>query len=367
MPDNCVPYSMRNVWYVLPLLLLFSCDGGEEEKKESKPVIKGADVSFLPQFEASGIDYKDATGNVKNLLDILKESGVNTIRLRLWHTPQTDHASLTEVKALAERVHATGMNVWLTVHYSDTWADPGHQQKPEAWGEASFTDLQDSVYKYTKKIIREIGPEIIQIGNEINGGFLLPDGSTDNVPDFVALLKKGVQAVRETSPDTKIMIHIAGFDVAAWFYQQLDLYDVEYDLIGLSYYPVWHGKSFTTVQSVIDKLGLTYGKDVVIAETAYPFSLGWEDNVNNTVGLAGQLYPGYEATPAGQKAFLQKIREIVISSPRGAGFCYWGAEWMGYGGEIEIDGELKTGSTWENQALFDFSNKALPALDVFKD
>lgn len=354
--------------YALPFMLLLSCSRDEEEKeKELKQIIKGADISFLPQFEASGIEYKDADGTEKDLLDILKESGVNTIRLRLWHTPQTEHASLPEVKALAERVRAKGMSVWLTVHYSDTWADPGNQKKPEAWSEASFTDLQDSVYKYTKKIMNEIDPDIIQIGNEINGGFLFPNGSTGNISDFVALIKKGVQAVRETSPDTKIMIHLAGFEVATWFYQQLDIYDVDYDLIGLSYYPIWHGTSFTTVKTTIDNLGFTHGKEVVIAETAYPFSLGWEDNISNVIGLSEQLYPGYEATPAGQKAFLQKIREIVTDSDHGAGFCYWGTEWMGFAGEIEIEGELKIGSTWENQALFDFSNKALPALEVFRE
>lgn len=356
---------MRILLYVLPFVLLLSC-GSDENAKESKKIIKGADVSFLPQFEASNITYKDAGGTVKDLLDILKENGVNTIRLRLWHTPQTAHASLAEVKALAERVRAKDMQVWLTVHYSDTWADPGRQKKPAAWSEASFTDLQDSVYRYTKKIMKAIDPDIIQIGNEINGGFILPEGSTANVPDFIALLKKGIQAVRETSPDTKIMVHLAGFEVSTWFYQQLDLYDVDYDLIGLSYYPKYHGKSFTAVEAAIDNLGFAHNKPVVIAETSYAFSLGWEDDVHNEIGLAEQLYPSYSATPEGQKAFLQKVRDLVTDSRHGAGFCYWGAEWMGYGGEIEIDGELKFGSTWENQALFDFSNQALPALEVFK-
>ncbi|HET9053601.1 MAG TPA: glycosyl hydrolase 53 family protein, partial [Cyclobacteriaceae bacterium] len=201
---------MRNLLFILPLAFLFSCDDGRDccvgPNPVDKELIRGADVSFLPEIEAAGVKFYDAANTENNLLDILAASGVNAIRLRLWHTPATEHASLPEVKALAARVKAKGMKVWLTLHYSDTWADPGHQVKPAAWSEASFADLQDSVYLYTKKVMTEINPDIIQIGNEINGGFLLPEGSTDNVPDFVALLKKGVQAVRESSAETKIMI-----------------------------------------------------------------------------------------------------------------------------------------------------------------
>lgn len=328
----------------------------------SKVLIKGADISFLPEIEAAGVTFKNAGGTNKEMLDILKESGVNTIRLRLWHTPTSEHSSLPEVKALSDRIKAKGMKVWLSVHYSDTWADPGHQVKPAAWNAAFFTDLADSVYKYTKKVMTEIEPDIIQIGNEINGGFLLPSGSTSNVPNFITLLKEGIRAAREVSPDTQIMVHVAGFDVATWFYQQLQTNAVDYDLIGLSYYPIWHGKNLTNVQSTVNNLGATYGKDVVIAETAYPFSLGWEDWTNNIVGETGQLVSGYAATPEGQKQFLLKIRQIVTESPKGAGFCYWGAEWVSFKGD-----EATNGSSWENQALFDFSNKAVPALEAFAD
>jgi arabinogalactan endo-1,4-beta-galactosidase len=359
---------MRILIFILPFAFLFSCDeqrdccAGPDPDPVNKELIKGADISFLPEIETAGIHFTDAAGTEKDMLDILKESGVNTIRLRLWHTPETAHSGLPEVKALSERIKAKGLKVWLSVHYSDTWADPGHQVKPAAWNEASFTDLADSVYLYTKKVMLEIDPEIIQIGNEINGGFLLPSGSTSNVPDFITLLKEGVRAAREVSADTKIMIHVAGFDVATWFYQQLSSNAVDYDYIGLSYYPIWHGKSLATVKSTIDNLGAAYGKEVMIAETAYPFSLGWEDWTNNIVGEEGQLVSGYAATPEGQKSFLLKLREIVTTSPKGAGFCYWGAEWVSFKGDEATDG-----STWENQALFDFNNKAVPALDAFAD
>ena len=236
---------MRFLILIFLFAFFFSCESGKDccgpdPKPEDKILIRGTDISFLPEIEAAAVDFKDATGTTKDLLDILKESGINTIRLRVWHTPVSEHASLPEVKELSDRIKAKGMKVWLSVHYSDTWADPGHQAKPEAWNDASLTDLQDSVYEYTKKIMTEIDPDIIQIGNEINGGFVLPDGATDpaHLANFIALLKKGVQAVRETSSDTKIMVHLAGFNEATWFYQQLNTSSVDYDIIGLSYYPI---------------------------------------------------------------------------------------------------------------------------------
>lgn len=357
---------MRTLVKICLLVFLFSCDDPKDccpgPDPVEKELIRGTDISFLPEIEAAGVVFKDAAGAEKNMLDILKASGVNTIRIRLWHTPVDEHSSFEEVKALAARVKAKGMSVWLSVHYSDTWADPGHQATPEAWSAASFTDLQDSVYLYTKRIMTQIDPDIIQIGNEINPGFLLPDGSTDNVPNLVALLKKGIQAVRETSGDTKIMIHVAGFDVANWFYQQLSANNVDYDLIGLSYYPIWHGKDLNVVRSTVQSLGFAYNKQVVIAETAYPFTLSWEDWTNNIVGENGQLISGYPATPEGQKNFMLKLRDIMTESSKGAGFCYWGAEWISFKGDQATDG-----STWENQALFDFDNKAVPALGAFAE
>jgi len=355
---------MRILIFISLLSVLVSCGGTDccvPPPKQQKDLIKGADISFLPELEEDGIKFYNASGIEKDMLDILKESGVNTIRLRLWHTPESGQSTLSEVKALSQQIKAKGMNVWLSVHYSDTWADPGHQVKPAAWNAASFTDLADSVYKYTKKVMMEIDPDIIQIGNEINGGFLLPNGSTSNVPNFITLLNEGIRAVREVSSNTKIMVHVAGFDVAGWFYQQLKTNSVDYDLIGLSYYPIWHGKDMTVIRSIIDGLGTANGKEVVIAETAYPFTLGWEDDTNNIVGEAGQLVSGYSATPDGQRKFLLKIRELVNDSNHGIGFCYWGAEWVAF------EGEVMNGSSWENQALFDFNNKAVPALEAFED
>lgn len=174
---------MRKLLLISLFLFLFSC--GEDTPKDDNPdpdpvdkeLIKGVDISFLPEIEAAGVKFTNAADVEKNMLDILKDAGVNTIRLRLWHTPSTEHSSFEEVKTLAAQIKAKGLKVWLSVHYSDTWADPGNQVKPAAWASATFTELQDHVYNYTKEIMEEIDPDIIQIGNEINPGLLLPSGS----------------------------------------------------------------------------------------------------------------------------------------------------------------------------------------------
>jgi arabinogalactan endo-1,4-beta-galactosidase len=355
---------------ILILLILFglliSCDQrdccGPPQPPDEKILIRGVDVSFLPEIEAAGTKFYDASGVEADVLDILKSNGVNTIRLRLWHTPSSVHSSLEEVTAFSERIKSKGFKLWLTVHYSDWWADPGQQVKPAAWEDASFADLADSVYNYTKKITTILNPDIIQLGNEVNPGFLLPDGGTSTFSNFTNLLKRGVQAVRETSSDTEIMIHIAGFNTAEWFYQELEDQDVDYDMIGLSYYPIFHGKDLNALQLAMNTLGAVHDKKVLIAETSYPFTLEWEDNTHNTVGLESHLISGYPATQSGQKNFTLKIRDMVTKSPNGYGFAWWAPEWVAFKEPGAADG-----SSAENLTLFDFDNKALPALDAFHE
>lgn len=156
------------------------------------------------------------------------------------------------------------------------------------------------------------------------------------------------------------MIHYAGVKASDtdWFFTKVK--SVDYDYIGLSYYPVWHGKDFAVVKSTIDALGTKFSKKVVIAETAYPFTLGYNDWTNNIVGLDSQLVSGYPATPEGQKSFMLAIKNLVKTSQSGIGFSYWGGEWISFKGD-----QAKDGSTFENQALYDFDNKALPVFGVF--
>jgi arabinogalactan endo-1,4-beta-galactosidase len=362
---------MKRIITILSLFALlttqFACSSSDsaEEIPVDPPVatedfIRAADISYLPEIETTGVVFSN-NGKAEDMITTLKNAGCNTIRIRLWKNPAGGHSGLTEVKALAARVKQAGLKVWITVHYSDTWADPGVQTTPAEWKELSFTDLKTAVTNYTSSIITEINPDIIQIGNEINDGLLWPQGKlSTNETQCVDLLKAASATIRSKAPKTKIMIHYAGVNASDtdWFFTKVK--SVDYDYIGLSYYPLWHGKDLTVVKSTIDALGSKFAKKVIIAETAYPFTLGYNDYTNNIVGLDSQLVSGYPATPEGQKSYVLAIKELIKTSKSGIGFAYWGGEWISFKGNTATNG-----STFENQALYDFSNKALPVFQAF--
>ena len=348
-------------------LFLFSCSSNDPEVTPS-PIpnnpgtddfIRAADMSYLPLIESEGTIFKK-NGVAENAITTLKNAGCNTIRIRIWKNPSTTSSSLAEVKALALRVKQAGMKVWLTVHYSDTWADPGNQTPPSDWASLSFVNLKTAVSNYTTLLMTEIQPDIIQIGNEINSGFLWPQGHLiNNESQCLQLIAAASSAIRSQSATTKIMIHYAGIGSGAtWFFNKMS--SINYDYIGLSYYPVWHGKNLSDVNTTITSLGQTHNKKVIIAETAYPFTLNWNDWTNNIVGQNDQLITTYPASNEGQKNFILAIKNLVKQNSKGIGFCYWGAEWVAFRGQTATNG-----SSWENQALWDFNNNALPVMDAF--
>jgi len=321
--------------------------------------IRGADMSSLPEIEASGAHFKN-NGTNQDALQTLKDAGINTIRIRLWKNPATPHSGFAEVKALAQRVKAMGLKVWLTVHYSDTWADPGAQIKPAEWAGLTAEQLKTAAQAYTSQILTEIAPDIIQIGNETNSGLMYPEGNLiNNEAGYLQLVTAISSTIRTQAPDTKIMLHYAGIgDGAQWFFNKVA--NIDYDYIGLSFYPVWHGKNLNELKNTITTLGQAHNKKVLVAETAYPFTLGWNDWTNNIVGTQDQLITGYPATPKGQYDYVYAIRNLVETSGTGIGFCYWGSEWVAFKGNEATDG-----STFENQALWDFDYNTLPVLEAF--
>lgn len=320
--------------------------------------IRAADISFLPLIESEGTIYKHA-GVAQNAITTLKNAGCNTIRIRIWHAPADGHSGLAEVKALALRVKAAGLKVWITVHYSDTWADPGSQTKPATWNTLTFVNLKIAVADYTTLIMTEINPDIIQIGNETNDGMLWPEGKlSTNENQYLQLITAASAAVRAQSPRTKIMLHFAGITSSDWYFNKVR--NIDFDYIGMSYYPIFHGKVLADLQTKMNTLGNLYNKKVVIAETAYPFTLGYNDFTNNIVGLSSQLIPAYPATALGQKQFLLALKNTVRTSAKGIGFCYWGGEWVAFRGPTATNG-----STYENQALWDFQNNSVQAMDAF--
>lgn len=350
----------------LTLLSIFfiQCSKPEQNEpitEEPLQLIKAADLSFLPEAELNNAIYLNKNNQNESPLITLKNSGCNYIRMRIWHSPTSVNSSLEEVKALANRVRQHNMKVWLTVHYSDTWADPGQQQTPAAWQNLSFDNLKSEMVSYTDHLLNEINPDMIQIGNEINSGILFPYGNLmDNEQQCLELIQITANTIRIKKPNCKIMLHYAGIEGSTWFFDKMKT--INYDYIGLSYYPIWHGKSIDEVSTTMQSLGNQFNKKVVIAETAYPFTLLWNDWTNNIVGLQSQLIPAFPATPTGQKNFLNAIKNIHKTSHKYLGFCYWGTEWTSFRGPQATDG-----SSWENQALWNFDNKVLPVMEIFGD
>lgn len=347
-------------------LNLISCASADNSTKnpiknpeQTTDFIRAADVSFLPLIESERTVYKN-NGITENALLTLKNAGCNSVRIRLWKNPANSQSSLAEVKTFANRCKTMGFKVWIAVHYSDTWADEGNQTTPVNWQNLSFSDLKAAVISYTTLVINEIQPDIFQIGNETNNGMLWPAGKLDsNELQYLQLVQSATATIRSLSPNTKIMLHYAGIGSGAnWYFDKVKT--IDYDYIGLSFYPIWHGKILQDVGTTINSLGQTFNKKVVIAETAYPFTFGFNDFTNNVVGLQNQIIQDYPATINGQKDYLLELKSIIRQTNYGIGFCYWEPEWVAFRGTTSTNG-----SSWENQSLWDFNNNALPSMQVF--
>jgi len=357
------------VFILFIFVLLISCskennnidNNPDEDNIIVSEFISATDISSWPQIESKNLVFYNLEGQEEDVLTTFINSGINTIRLRIWYNPVNEHSGFEEVKLFSERLQSLGLKVWISVHYSNTWADPGNQKPPLTWQDIPYNAILDSVYFYTERIINEIHPDYIQIGNEINSGLLFPYGDfSKNESNFLEILSEGIKAVRDNSENIKIIMHYGGINGCNWFFNKL--INIDYDIIGISYYPVWHGKGIGSLSALINNLGNTFNKEIIIAETAYPFTLDWNDWTHNIVGLTEQLIlPDYPASPKGQQDFISKIVDILYTSNYGIGFCYWGGEMVAFNGP-----KATNGSHWENQALYDFNNKALPVLNEFK-
>ncbi|UCF04499.1 MAG: glycosyl hydrolase 53 family protein [bacterium] len=403
----CITFTVLLVWaHVL-----------RPQENESPPTvtrafIAGGDISTLQQIEECSGSFTEC-GEKRDLLYILKDHGVNCIRLRLWHTPQGGTNGLEKTLAMARRIEALGMKLLLDLHYSDTWADPGKQFKPAAWMGLPFETLKDSVFCYTRDVVaafRRQGtpPAMIQIGNEITCGMLWDDGRVCGPFDtskqwdrFTELLKAGIAGVQagmrgirtktgsirdgtvdvststgvEHAPagtvDTsaagpleapEIVIHAdsgGNRAVCIRFYDNLLARGVGFDIVGLSFYPWWHG-TFDDLEDNLFALARRYGKGILVVETAYPWTLGWNDDTHNIVGLPSHVLEGYPASVEGQKRFLTDLAAVIKRTPggRGLGFVYWEPA------AIAVPG---AGSAWENMTLFDFEGELLRSIESFHE
>lgn len=315
---------------------------------ESAPTFaKGADVSWLPQLEALGHKFYDDNGNEEDLLQILKDHGIDSIRLRAFVNPSDDpsngHNSTEEVIEMASRVSDFGFRIMIDLHYSDSWADPGKQYTPKAWEGADLEQLKTHVSEYTTEVmdgLKEAGvtPEWIQIGNEINNGMLHPIGAYSNTTNLVELLQAGSHAAKEVFPDIKVIIHRAnGADEGVdGFYNGLieaGLKDSDYDIIGLSYYPdSIYTTSIDELADNMNTLAEKYGKEVMIVEIGGDVHKN-EDNVYNML-VATQ----------------NKLKDVPDNL--GTGIFYWAPEGVYFGYPL---------SAWNSDGTPSF------AMDAFLD
>ena len=370
-----------------------SSDGPEPVEPTSDPAFFfGADLSYVNQvMDHQGV-YKE-NGTDKNPYTVFADNGTNLVRLRLWHNPLWTkevyggsgtqlYNDIKDVERAIKSAKENGMKVLLDFHYSDTWADPGKQYIPAAWSEIkSIAVLRDSVYNYTNKTLayldaKGLMPDLVQLGNETNCGILYSD-ATQGFPscnvcngqwqNAGTILNAGIKAVRDVSTGltikTKILLHVADPKNVEWWFDGIknNASVSDFDMIGFSYYPLWHTTvGIDDISTTVSSFKLKYNKDIMILETAYPWTTAGKDSYNNAFGDV-QAITGYPFTEEGQFALLRELTEEVKDGG-GLGIIYWEPAW--------ISSNLKdlwgTGSSWENCTFFNFEGDKIKGMDYMK-
>lgn len=348
----------RRFTCLLPLVIAFqSLDG--------RDLIRGADLSGVPERERSGITYR-IDGRERPILEIIQDAGFEMVRLRLFVEADGRWGAVNDLEhtlALAKRVKQAGFPILLAIHYSDTWADPGHQTKPKAWDELNFDSLAEQVHRYTKEVLTAfknagVAPRMVQIGNEITTGMLWPEGrisgdgsgSEKQWQQFAKLLQAASGAVPaaipENTPERMIHIDRGGTKaVVEWFFTNLLKHDVDFEIIGLSHYPFLHN----TMEELRESLAYIDGDlkiPFMIVETAHPHA---------PLSKNDALHPsGFTHSPAGQYRYLRDLTRLVASFPLGRGVFYWFPEGIRHSW---CDGK---------NALFDQEGAVMPAVHAMR-
>ena len=355
------------------------------------PFYLGADISALSQIEQQGGVYLDG-GKPADALAIFMKNGWTCFRLRIWVDPRGGMNGLEYTTKLAKRIKDAGATFMLDFHYSDWWADPQKQNKPKAWANLNFDDLVKQTGSYTENVIKTLKaagatPDFVQIGNEITGGLLWPDAQVkvplstvkvfsgevkvmsppepyddakqwDHLIRVLKAASEGVRAATAPSDHVRIIVHIdcgGDWPVTKWYFDHLTSAGVDFDIIGQSYYPNWHG----TIENLKDNLRETinyYHKDVMVVETAYPS----RHVPVNATAAKNMIWP---MTPEGQRQFLADVIDAVKSAPggHGIGVNYWHPE-------ATYVTNSATGRSWgpDANSLFDATGRPLPAMSVMR-
>jgi arabinogalactan endo-1,4-beta-galactosidase len=304
---------------------------------------KGADISWLTQMENAGLKFYNAGGVQEDCIKILKDLGMNTIRLRVWVNPTGGWCNTADMVAKAVRAKNMGMKLLIDFHYSDSWADPGKQTKPAAWVGQDLNGLKTSVYNHTASVLASlkssgITPEWVQVGNETNDGMLWPDGkASTNMANFAALINAGYDAVKASDASIKVMVHVSnGYDnsLFRWMFDGLKNNNAKWDVIGMSLYPSaanWSSYNTQCLANMNDMVS-RYNKEIMVCEIGMPV-----------------------ADASASNNFISDLLSKVasVNSGKGLGVLYW--EPQAYNG-------------WQGYQLgaFDNSGKPTIALNAFK-
>ena len=362
--------------------------------------VKGMDLSTLLELERCGARYYDK-GQERDILAIMKDYDVDTIRLRLWNDPKSESGEwygagnndLSETIAIGKKVTEAGFGVLLNFHYSDFWADPGKQIKPKAWKDFGMEELEKAVYDFTKESLEKILDEgvnvtMIQVGNELSNGLLWPEGRVPNYDNIYRLVSAGLKACREIDSKIPLMIHLDNGGNNALYREWFDNFTQrggDFDYIGLSYYPFWHG-SLDMLEYNMNDIAERYGKDLIVAEVSMGFTM---ESYQQYEKLSDEERKGYATKPSlvekidypmtiqGQKDFTEDFLNRVgkVTGNHGEGFFWWEPAWIPVPGSgWATPASLKymndpgpCGNEWANQALFDYDGNVLPALEVIRD
>jgi arabinogalactan endo-1,4-beta-galactosidase len=338
------------------------------------PTYLGVDISYANEMDDCGAVYSSG-GQRVDQYQFFKAAGANVARIRIWNDPDwTRYSNLADVKKSIRRAKAAGLQVLLDFHYSDDWADGEKQIAPKAWARLSTPDQAKALYAFTHDTLTTLDreglmPDLVQVGNETNGEIVSSLAKAKEPIDWTRnalLFNAGIKAVRDAGVESKtkprVMLHIAQPEnVEPWFAAAAKAGITDFDLIGISYYSKWSKRSMAQLGATINRLRHLYAADVLVVETAYPFTTDNADSSPNLLG-ADSLIAGYPATPAGQKKYLIDLTQLVLAHG-GVGVIYWEPSWIS---TKTCGTRWGKGSNWENAALFDFKGRALEGSDWLK-
>ncbi len=366
----------KKIWFTAAAIFLVSQFSFSNNVIAADNFYTGADLSYVNEMEDCGAVYRDK-GEKIDPFAFFANQGTKLVRVRLWHNAEwTNYSDLDDVTKTLQRAKTNNMKTLLDFHYSDTWTDPEKQFIPSAWAHITDTnELAKTLYDYTIETLsvldkKNLLPDMVQVGNETNIEILQPEKTiVHGIPNWqrnAALLNSGIKAVRDYSKTANkkidIVLHIAQPENALWWFKQAAEHGVkDFDIIGLSYYPQWSTYKLPQLPAAITELKTAYNKEVMIVETAYPWTLKNFDKAGNVLDKKA-VQPEFPATAKGQLLYLLTLTQLVKKSG-GLGVIYWEPAW--------VSTRCKTlwgrGSHWENASFFDATrnNNALPAFLFF--